>query len=813
LKKIVYILVTFIFFLTGYFSIERLVAKPDLPFEFYADKSGVYFDDFPALPGKHKINSIDGFEMNNIFQMEFFLDGKQIGDRVKISSINAAGKTVIDDIILTSYYHNLTFTVISGFVGYVFLFMALFVVLKKPDSSQAVFLYWTLSLFGTAALTSPGQYNVSGDIIGYVIRTLHAVSYSAGGLFFVLFILSFPIEKLKERRVYIVSLAVLTFFITVFVSAAQVISIFNINSVTAFDISWDIVLTLLLISIAYGTFEFVKTIRALTNIEDKRKIEWILWGLSVGVGPYLLLWVIPYVFNLPIIVKEEYSLVFLVFVPIAFVIAVIKYQVMDIELVVKRSFVYTLLSASIIGIYIVLVYMSSILFSFLLGTELNFVNLLAVLITALSFNPLRNRLNRFADRVFYREKYAFDKAVREVLSRIRECLMPGELGRILISEIEKFIPVNAIAIISRKNGEERVKVLEQKNFDQLSKNVNALRVKQLESDFTLPLALENKIEKGIKVDTSMESVFKRWNINAVMPLLLENDRPCGAIVLGDKLSGLKYSSADFELLNAIASSAALALRRLELQEKLVQEEIEMSRLEELNELKSFYVASVSHDLKTPLTSIRVFTELMQSDKSIPIKKKNEYLRIIESETGRLTRLIDNVLDFAKIEKGIKQYSFTDTDLKCVIDEVLESIKYFIKMNKFSLEVEIKESVPRINGDSDAIKTALFNIITNSVKYSKEKKCIKIVSGTQDDCVFIEIADEGIGIAQSDQEMIFNPFFRSSSIEKNFAKGAGLGLSIVKHVMDAHGGRIELNSEVNFGTKIRLLFPLKNNECN
>ena len=808
MKKQIYILVTAFFILTGYFSINRLIIKPDFPFEFYTNKSEVYFDNFPALAGKYEIISIDGFIINNVFQMEFFLDRKQIGDSVKISCNSVSGETVIDDIILIPYYHDLTFIIVSGFVGYVFLFMALFVILKKPDSSQAVFLYWILTLFGTAALSSPGQYSISGDIIGYIIRTLHALSYSAGGLFLVLFILSFPIDKLKERKAYIISLSVLTIIVALFASVAQIIAIFNINSVIIFDISWDTVLSLLIISIAYGTFELVKTIRALTHIEDKRKIEWILWGLTVGVGPYLLLWVIPYVFNLPIIIKEEYSLAFLIFVPISFVTAVIKYQVMDIELVVKRSFVYAMLSVCIIGIYSALVYLSSILFSFILGSEMNFINLLAVLISALSFNPLRNRLNKFADKLFYREKYVFDKALKQVMSRIKECITPGSLGRILISEIEKLIPVSAIAVVIRKNGGDRLRVLEQKNFDELSKNILALRVNQLKSDFKLPLALEKKVEKGIVIDKSMEAVLKRWGINIALPLMLESNEPTGAIVMGNKLSGLKYSAPDFELLGTITSSAALALKRLELQEKLIAEEIELTKLEELNRLKSFYVASVSHDLKTPLTSIKVFTELMQSDKKIPNEKRNEYLKIIEGETGRLSRLIDNVLDFAKIEKGIKHYSFSEIDLNSILKSVINAVQYTLQINKFKLRIKHKPGKIIINGDADAIKSALFNIINNSIKYSTNSKCIDVISGIQNNSAFIEIEDKGIGIPEKDQEFIFEPFFRSVTDE---IKGAGLGLAIVKHIMDAHEGIIELYSKVNTGTKIRLIFPLSKHE--
>jgi two-component system phosphate regulon sensor histidine kinase PhoR len=302
----------------------------------------------------------------------------------------------------------------------------------------------------------------------------------------------------------------------------------------------------------------------------------------------------------------------------------------------------------------------------------------------------------------------------------------------------------------------------------------------------------------------MDSEFKKWNINVAIPILLDANESIGLIVLGDKLSELRYSESDFELLNSIANSASLVLKKLELQEKIVQEQIEIEKLEELNQLKSFYVASVSHDFKTPLTSIKVFSELMQSEAEIPAEKKIEYLKIIVGETDRLTRLIDNVLDFTKIEKGIKHYSYYETDLNLILKDIVKAVEYILKMNKFEFSVKFTSDNMIIKGDSDAIKSALFNIITNSVKYSAHNKSISIETGNSNSSAYIEIEDKGVGIPDSDKELIFQPYFRSIT---NEIKGSGLGLTVVKHTMDAHKGKIELTSKINFGTKIRLMFPL------
>jgi signal transduction histidine kinase len=809
LKKIFYILLTSVFSLTGYFSIVRLIEKPDLPFEYFSNSSGVFAED----PGKlvDHITAIDGISVNSDFQLEFVIDRYKTGQTISFTFTDNSGKEINSKIVLVPYYENLNFIAVSSLIGFVFMLIGLFVALKKTENTQALLLYWILTLYGLATLTSPGYYGLTNDWPGYAIRSLHAISYTIGSLLFIFFIILFSVKDLKEKKLFIIFNSVLASGIAIFPLVGQHISAINNLNGELFEKSWLCVLCFLVYALITGAYFFIKDYRATKNREERKKREWILWGLTAGVSPYLIFWVLPRITGIKTFINEEYLLLFLILIPVSFTASVIKYHILDIELVVKRTFVYSVLSICIIGIYVGLIYLSSILFDYILGSETRFINLLAVLITALSFNPLRNRLNSFADRVFYREKYVFDKALKEVMSRIKECITQGSLGSILIFEIERLIPVSAIAVVIKENGGDRLKVLEQKNFDELTKNISALRVKQVTSDFSLPLAQENKMEKGINVDKSMDPVLKRWGINIAFPLVMVSNEITGAIVLGDKLSGLKYSITDIDLLNTIASSTAIALKRLELQEKLALEELELAKLEELNKIKSFYVASVSHDLKTPLTSIKVFTELMQTAKRIPVEKRNEYLKIIEGETDRLSRLIENVLDFTKIEKGIKQYSFTAIDLNIILKCVIKAIEYTLKINKFKVLIKIDPGIMMIKGDADAIKSALFNIISNSIKYSQIDKCIEISSGKINSGAYIGINDRGIGIPEEEQKKIYDPFFRSASNEMSRVKGAGLGLAIVKHVMDAHNGSIELKSKPNKGTRIRLIFPINEHD--
>ncbi|MBU0560863.1 MAG: HAMP domain-containing histidine kinase [Bacteroidetes bacterium] len=238
--------------------------------------------------------------------------------------------------------------------------------------------------------------------------------------------------------------------------------------------------------------------------------------------------------------------------------------------------------------------------------------------------------------------------------------------------------------------------------------------------------------------------------------------------------------------------------------------MEHEKLEELNRLKSFYVSSVSHDLKTPLTSIKLFSQLLQNMEGIN-PESVEYLKIIDGESNRLTRLIDNVLDYTKIEKGIKEYLFVDIELNNLVKEVMASVEYPIKMEKFDASVNLCAEDIYLSGDKDAIAEALINLISNAIKYSRERKKITVSTEFKDSYACLKVEDEGIGISKENIKLVFDEYYQIKKGKSNRTRGAGIGLAVVKHIMDAHKGKIQVESEVGKGSSFYLLFPLRENE--
>jgi two-component system, OmpR family, phosphate regulon sensor histidine kinase PhoR len=228
---------------------------------------------------------------------------------------------------------------------------------------------------------------------------------------------------------------------------------------------------------------------------------------------------------------------------------------------------------------------------------------------------------------------------------------------------------------------------------------------------------------------------------------------------------------------------------------------------ELAQIKSDFVSNVSHELRTPLSLISMFSETLEMDRIKTEEKKKEYYSIISQEASRLSKIVNSILNFSKMEAGKRQFNFVDSYLNDVVENVYHSYKFHLEQKGFTFNILKDETIPIIKIDEEAVSEAIVNLVDNAVKYSANNKEITLRTGLKSNYTFIEVEDKGIGIPEKDQRKIFDKFFRVSAGNTHNVKGSGLGLNIVKYIMDAHKGKIELTSEINKGSKFRLLFPL------
>jgi signal transduction histidine kinase len=259
---------------------------------------------------------------------------------------------------------------------------------------------------------------------------------------------------------------------------------------------------------------------------------------------------------------------------------------------------------------------------------------------------------------------------------------------------------------------------------------------------------------------------------------------------------------------AITKTALIGFIDLMLLAGLVLVWTNVRRELKLSRLKSDFVANVSHELKTPLALIRLFAETLELGRVPTEEKKQQYHRIINKESRRLTQLINNILDFSRIEAGRKEYRLVRTDVAAVVRDVVDAYRFSIEQQGFALDLAVAEDLPEMETDPEALSQALINLLNNAIKYSPEEKRIGVSVRRVADRVLVSVADRGIGIPKGEQRRIFEKFYRVESTLVHTTKGSGLGLALVQHIAEAHGGRVEVTSAPGEGSTFTLSLPVR-----
>lgn len=278
------------------------------------------------------------------------------------------------------------------------------------------------------------------------------------------------------------------------------------------------------------------------------------------------------------------------------------------------------------------------------------------------------------------------------------------------------------------------------------------------------------------------------------------------LILGMKLRGTTIASisnrflrTEFLILGALSLLMAVGMF---FTYRNVTRELALARL------KSDFVSNVSHELRTPLALIRLYAETLELGRIGTATKQHEYHEIIRKESERLSALINNILDFSRIEAGRKEYNFKETDVADLVRSTLESYRYEIEQNGFQFEQKIDDNLPPLSVDREAIARSLLNLVNNAVKYSASEKFLRVCVYRSNGNVNLEVVDHGIGIPQNEQLKIFEKFYRVGDPLVHNTKGSGLGLSLVRHIVHAHNGYVNVESTPGKGSKFVIILPVQ-----
>ena len=234
------------------------------------------------------------------------------------------------------------------------------------------------------------------------------------------------------------------------------------------------------------------------------------------------------------------------------------------------------------------------------------------------------------------------------------------------------------------------------------------------------------------------------------------------------------------------------------------------RLKELDRLKDEFISTVTHELRTPLTAVRSIAEIIHDSQELGSERRVEFAGIIIKESERLTRLINKVLDFQKLESGNMGWQMGQVDLTEVLNHAINGISPLVQDKDIEINLDIPDKVPTVWADQDRLVQVVINVAANAVKFCpQESGRIDIVLTVEPEVIQIDITDNGPGITPEEQEVVFERFRQVASTDRGRPTGSGLGLSIAKHIIDHHEGDIWLESRVNEGSTFSFTLPRKN----
>ena len=707
------------------------------------------------------VSSVNGLRTDNADAVEIALDHSRTGDTVTVTVHGQEEHPF--DVTVSNQYSPLYVTMVS-LSGIIYFIIAVFVFDRRPNDRAAQVFYGLCMSVGLLITSSPGGIEWGGIELLRFYRVVFLFVYTLMPVVFIHFTVVFPyrdwgINKTISTSLYYVGIAIAT--------VASVIAIIGTYQIgqgadprwgswysLAFNTIrlWMAGLTVIgIIRIAYM---YVKA----KSSEAKQKLLWVLLGVSISALAFVFLWIIPVVVLGRTIVPEEVVMALSIIAPVTFAIAVVRYQAFDISVILSVGLVHGVVVIIAVSIYVAV--LSFALDAFDYDDSLLYFLVGIVLLDMILFSRVTGLVRRAVDKTLFRVQYDFRNRLSLALEKIRTALTTQELAEALSTTIHEALGPKAVQVVLK---------------DHVTGDMHTHQDEQIET-----------------------AAFHKT-------LSMKSGEKLGFVAVGQKMSGLAFTDEDQDLLENCCAQAEAQLERLILSHTIALEQAELERLEDLNRLRSLFVSGVTHDLKTPLTSIRMFAELLGSLQ--PDDKGRNYADIIEGESDRLARLIDQVLDYSRIERGVMEYPTSRTELNKLVEECMQVMQYQFKMAGFEVSVSYDGQDLPIEVSPDHFKNSVINLLSNALKYSGEGRAIRVETGHIDGHAYVRVKDDGIGIPQDMVNEIMQPFTRVRSDRTSSIAGTGLGLAMVHHFMQAHDGRVQVESMIDQGSTFTLLLPL------
>ena len=752
------------------------------------------------------ILAINDYPVRSIDELELLTDAQAIGSALSLQVKRQAGR-LLKQVVLNAFYTD-SYLIIAFTVAMFFLGLGIFVLVKRPDEPSARIYHWVTLAVAMIILTTWGRYTVAPLGIGHTVRILFSAAYAFTPVLFVHFSLIFPSVKWKKYKNLLKPLYFLAALFFLFTSTTFILAVVPAISkrfVSLYLAGFDGTRWFFISSVLLAVLFIFHSLTRAVETDERKKILWLMIGLIIGPLGFIFLWQLPQVLGFNALVPEEFILIFASIMPLTFSISILRYHIMDIEVIINRSAVYLSVVLILLALYAsIITLVMSLIDTFTTSNSL-ITSAVAIMILAVLFEPLKKKIQAVIDRKFFRVRYNYRLSQRQFSEEMKAGIDEKTLAVFIVNKLDELLQPQCIGLYLKPEKATHLQLIAHRNCAIINDHPLESLHQQLQSTNQNIFAKDGSLEQSIPY-TPIENATKQA-MSVALSLRTQTGHFLGMLILGEKRSATRFTSEDIDLLKTVTLQFGLTLERIRLQTRLLLKQAETQRLAELNRMQSFFISSVSHDLQTPLTSIRLYLDLLEDGQNLPAEKKRGYLQTISGESDRLSKMIHNVLDSARIERGLMTYSFKSVNLCQLLKKVLQSMRYELESRHFEVVLDIPAQDIHIDCDDTALERVLTNLISNSIKYAGKEKYIEIHISSKQKKVQIVVTDHGCGIKDEEKQKIFDMFYRSTAKDIQTVGGAGLGLSIVQHVIRAHHGTVKVKSKAGQGSTFIIALPI------
>jgi signal transduction histidine kinase len=507
---------------------------------------------------------------------------------------------------------------------------------------------------------------------------------------------------------------------------------------------------------------------------------------------------------------------------VTFYVLIIAYGILaknlfNIRLAVSRTIVYTSIFGIILAAYGATVFILISLFNTTFNWGIFLTNIISATIIGFSFEPIRNFLQEKTDHFLFKKEYEQQEVLKKLSDQLNNVLNMDEALSIVTQNLNKYLHLKSVLTVVFDNtdgnttnvqyfkqagysGKKDIAIKDKDFFiPYFSQNTQILLTNELEDTVNLEKQQLGQISHTKKLDLSGHAIkfavlnrLKELSVYLTLPLCI-NDRLIGLTMVGNKLNNDAFNMQDLDLIESIGSETIAA--------------IEKARLFEGDQMKNEFISIASHELLTPISAMEGYISIVLKDHvGVVDKQAEDYLQKVYTSTQRLSLMVKDLLAASRLESGRIKLVLENVKIEKIIQETIDQFKIMSEEKKIPIIFDNQATNTEVFGDQARIFEILTNLISNALKYT-QKGQITVRTEIKGSQMFVNVQDTGIGIAKKDQVHLFQKFYRIQNEKTLTIMGTGLGLYIIKNMIEKMNGTITFHSIVDQGTTFTFNLPI------